>query len=296
MDIRALRYFVETVRHSSFTQAAAVLHVTQSTVSKMVRQLEEEVGQPLLIREGRSVRLTDTGRIVFDRGEEALSVVQRLHRDVADLSHMGRGQLLLGLPPMVNFLFAPLIKRFKAQYPQVELKLVEAGGQVIEQSVLNGDLELGVTVLPMAPDAQLLTQELGRFPICLVGTAAAPWAKLEAPKLSMLHEQPVLMFSEDYSLQRLLCGAFEAAGVRPIMVAQSGQWDFLLSLAMAGLGTALMPEPLLQQLRLPEDLRIRRIQAPDLAWTVGQVWVKDRYLSHAARAWLSVCAEDAGYP
>src|SRR5690606_17982665 len=166
MDIRALRYFVETVRHSSFTQAAAVLHVTQSTVSKMVRQLEEEVGQPLLIREGRSVRLTDTGRIVFDRGEEALSVVQRLHRDVADLSQMGRGQLLLGLPPMVNFLFAPLIKRFKAQYPQVELKLVEAGGQVIEQSVLNGDLELGVTVLPMAPDAQLLTQELGRFPIC----------------------------------------------------------------------------------------------------------------------------------
>lgn len=68
MDLRALRYFVETVRHSSFTQAAGHLCVTQSTVSKMVRQLEDEVGQPLLIREGRGVRLTDAGRIVFERG------------------------------------------------------------------------------------------------------------------------------------------------------------------------------------------------------------------------------------
>ena len=57
MDLRALRYFVETVRHSSFTHAAEHLCVTQSTVSKMVRQLEDEVGQPLLIREGRGVQI-----------------------------------------------------------------------------------------------------------------------------------------------------------------------------------------------------------------------------------------------
>ena len=76
MDLRALRYFVETVRQNSFTVAAERLHVTQSTVSKMIRQLEDEIGQPLLIREGRQVRLTDVGHILFERGQEALGVGQ----------------------------------------------------------------------------------------------------------------------------------------------------------------------------------------------------------------------------
>lgn len=64
IDIRALRYFVETVQLGSFTQAAAAVFVTQSTISKMVKQLEDEVGQPLLIRDGRRVQLTDIGRVV----------------------------------------------------------------------------------------------------------------------------------------------------------------------------------------------------------------------------------------
>ena len=63
MDARALRYFVETVRHASFTQAARALFVTQSTVSKMIRQLEEEAGAQLLIRDGHTARPTDTGRV-----------------------------------------------------------------------------------------------------------------------------------------------------------------------------------------------------------------------------------------
>ena len=71
MDIRALRYFSETVRLNSFSRAADALHVTQSTVSKMVRQLEDEMGVPLLIRAGRSLQLTDTGRVVYEQAPTA---------------------------------------------------------------------------------------------------------------------------------------------------------------------------------------------------------------------------------
>ena len=73
MDIRSLRYFVETARLSSFTQAAELLHVTQSTISKMVHQLEEELGTPLFVRDGRRLGLTDTGRVVYGRGPERLT-------------------------------------------------------------------------------------------------------------------------------------------------------------------------------------------------------------------------------
>jgi DNA-binding transcriptional LysR family regulator len=77
MDLRSLRYFVETVRLNSFTQAAESLHVTQSTISKMVRQLEQEVGAQLLLREGRTLTLTDTGAVVYARGVEMLATRKR---------------------------------------------------------------------------------------------------------------------------------------------------------------------------------------------------------------------------
>ena len=290
MDLRALRYFVETARQRSFTTAASHLYVTQSTVSKMVRQLEDEVGQALLIREGRTVRLTDAGQIVFERAQEALAVVQRLNRDVADLSDIARGELTIGIPPMVNIFFPPLIQRYKARYPQVRLTIVEAGGQVIEQRVRNGELELGVTVLPTEPGAELAAREMGRYPICLVGTVDSPWARLKRPGLAALHRQPVVMLGEDYALTRRLREAFDAAGVQPDVIAQSGQWDFLLSMAMAGMGSALLPEPLLARLQPTESMVIRPLQARDLAWTVGHIWVPQRYMSHAARAWLALCA------
>jgi len=290
MDLRALRYFVETARQRSFTTAAAHLYVTQSTVSKMVRQLEDEIGQALLIREGRTVRLTDAGQIVFERAQEALAVVQRLNRDVADLSDLTRGELSIGIPPMVNLFFPPLIQRFKAQHPHVKLSIVEAGGQVIEQRVRNGELEVGVTVLPSEPEADLAAHEMGRYPICLVGTSASTWAKLKRPGLSALHQQPIVMLGDDYALARRLHKAFDTAGVQPKVIAQSGQWDFLLSMAMAGMGTALLPEPLLARLHLTASVVVRPLHARDVAWTVGHIWVPDRYMSHAARAWLSVCA------
>lgn len=64
MDIRALRYFVELVREKSFTRASEKLFVTQPTISKMIRNIEEELGQPLLNREGRRFTLTDSGGAV----------------------------------------------------------------------------------------------------------------------------------------------------------------------------------------------------------------------------------------
>jgi len=68
MDIRTLRYFVEVVRQQSFTRAAEKLFVTQPTISKMLKNLEDELNCTLLIRDGRKLLLTDTGRVGFERG------------------------------------------------------------------------------------------------------------------------------------------------------------------------------------------------------------------------------------
>ena len=109
MDVRTLRYFVEVVRQDlpvcgqqSFTRAAEKLFVTQPTISKMLRHLEEELECTLLIREGRKLRLTDSGQAVYQRGLTILDEFRQLEAELEDISSVKKGVLRLGIPPMVG--------------------------------------------------------------------------------------------------------------------------------------------------------------------------------------------------
>lgn len=294
IDIRALRYFVETVRLGSFTQAAASVFVTQSTISKMVRQLEDEVGQPLLIRDGRQVQLTDVGRVVYERGLQALSVIRELQREVADVAQLDRGQLTVGMPPMGNLFFPDAVSAFRQRYPKLELRLAEHGGQLIEQKVIAGELEVGATVLfPGSSQAQLATRVIARYAIWAVGPREAPWAGRRTVRLGALKDQPLILLDDAFALTRQLDAAFHEAGIEPHVVARSGHWDFLAAMAAAGLGTTFLPEPFLARLDLG-GLAHARVTEPALDWTLTHIWSPDRYMSHAARAWLAICEEVLG--
>lgn len=148
MDIRALRYFVELVREQSFTRASEKLFVTQPTISKMIRNMEEELGQPLLSRVGRRFTLTDSGQVLFNRAQTILAEMQQLEAELADLQSLQSGRLALGIPPMVGHVYADLIRTYRSRYPGVELSIVEYGGRRIEQAVLAGELDLAITMLP----------------------------------------------------------------------------------------------------------------------------------------------------
>src|SRR5215469_12939828 len=121
VELRALRYFIEVVRQQSFTVAAEQMYVTQPTISKMVKALEDEIGSPLLLRDGRQMVLTDAGRIVYQRGQDVLAAQAQLQKELDDLGTLGRGELTIGIPPMGGALFTPAIAAFRQRYPKVEL-------------------------------------------------------------------------------------------------------------------------------------------------------------------------------
>src|SRR5690606_10018054 len=120
-----LRYFTETIRLGSFTEAARQLGVTQSTISKMIRQLEDEIGDVLILRDVRRLTPTDTGRVVYDRGREILAAMRRLEQEGRETQSVAAGRLARGMPPMINVLFTEALQRFRAKYPGVELTLHE---------------------------------------------------------------------------------------------------------------------------------------------------------------------------
>ena len=291
MDIRSLRYFVETARLSSFTQAAELLHVTQSTISKMVHQLEVELGTPLLLRDGRRLTLTDTGRVVYQRGQEMLATMRTLSAEVRDIQAARRGTLTVGIPPMINLLFTPVLKAFRERCPDITLVLREETGQQVEKLVAAGTLELGMTVLPAAPELAVQTLPVATYPIWALAAAGTFQPGRRTVRLAALKELPLVLLTDDFALTRGLRRAFAGAGFEPLVAAQSGQWDWLVGMASAGIGVALLPEPFIDRLA-DKKLQAVRVE-PELAWQVAHVW-SGRYLSHAARAWLDVCADVLG--
>lgn len=294
MDLRSLRYFVETVKLNSFTLAAESLHVTQSTISKMVRQLEDEVGTQLLVRDGRQLALTDTGQVVYARGEDMLATMRQLNLELRDIQAARTGSLTVGIPPMINLLFTPVLKAFRLRHPDIVLTLHEGTGQDIERQVAAGELEIGMTVLPADPDLPLETVRIASYPLWALAAAGTFPKKRTTLPIKALAGLPLVLLKDDFALTRSLRAAFREAGFEPQVAAQSGQWDWLVAMASAGMGVALVPEPFIHRLAIGK-LDALPLVEPRLQWQVAHVW-NGRYLSHAARAWLDVCRQVLGAP
>jgi DNA-binding transcriptional LysR family regulator len=289
MELRALRYFVEVFRQQSFTLAAERLFVTQPTISKMVKALEEEIGAPLLLREGRQMLLTDEGRIVFQRGQEVLASHAQLQAELDDLGSLGRGELTIGTPPMGGSLFTPAIAEFKRRYPKIELKLFEQGSRGIEAALMAGELELGGLLLPVDAESFDVLPIL-REPLWLVARHGSHWDAAQQVRLADLAAEPFVFYGESLALSDIVMRACRDVGFTPTIVARSAHWDFMAALVHAGLGIALLPALYCRRLDATQ-FTCRPVSEPEIPWAMAIGWRRNGYLSHAARAWLDVARE-----
>ena len=114
MNLRTLRAFVEVVRQGGFSQAAQVVSLTQSTVSKAVKSLEDELGTPLFNRAGHKVELTAAGEIAYRRALVLLSERSDMLAEINELLDLKRGRLRIGLPPVgCRVLFAAIFGTYR---------------------------------------------------------------------------------------------------------------------------------------------------------------------------------------
>lgn len=130
MNLRTLRAFVEVVRQGGFSQAAEVVALTQSTVSKAVKTLEDELGMPLLNRLGHRNELTAAGEIAYRRALVMLAERTDLMAEINDLRGLQRGVLRIGLPPVgCGVLFAAMFATYRSRYPGIDIELTEYGSK-----------------------------------------------------------------------------------------------------------------------------------------------------------------------
>lgn len=290
MDLRSLRYFVAVVDCQGFSRAAAQLHVTQPTVSKMVQQLEQSVGLVLLERTGKRFVLTDAGEVVLQRGRAMLAMHEELNTELHDLQQLRGGVLRLGVTQQAHQPLAPLLAAYHRRHPQVEIRLFEGGTQAIETDLRSGVLEMG-SLLDYAGNAHIW-QELDAFPLvrsplCLLAPADSAWRGRRTVALRELADSAFIFYGESFALNDIVTDACTAAGFKPRISGRSGQWDFVASLVRLGVGIAILPRLFCDTLPRGQ-FTVAALTAPALDWKLMLAWRRGGHLSFAARAWLEL--------
>ncbi|MGO9134410.1 MAG: LysR family transcriptional regulator [Methylovirgula sp.] len=289
MQIKALRAFVEVVRQGGFSQAAKVVFSTQSTVSKAVKQLEEELGLPLFDRSGYRNALTDAGQIVYRRALKILAERDDLIGELDALRGLSGGTLRLGLPRVgSSILFAPLFTTYRSRYPGIDIKLVEHGSERLEEILRAGDIDLAASLLPVPEEFDW--QEVRVEPLVAVLPKAHPLANRASTEIAALRDIPFILFEAGFGLNKIILDACESRGFTPTIVTRSSQIDFILELAAAGVGVAFLPRLIVERANNVAAACLL-LNEPETEWRMALIWRRGAFLPPAAQAWLDLTRE-----
>ncbi len=293
MDIRHLQAISEIVNHNSFTKAAEALHVTQPTISKMIKSLEQEMNIEIFARAGKQVKLTDAGETIFKHAGPILQLFDLLVTEINDLIHLNKGSIRLGIPPMVGSSFFPfIIKRFQERYPGIALQMEEDGALKIEERLAEGALDVGVMLLPID------REEFDWFPIVedRLNVLLHPAHRLASRKqieLAELKGEQFILFNSDFALHDRILQECRNMGFKPHVAYKSTQWDFIGEMVGAGLGVAMLPDTICRSLN-PDKVRAVPLMRPVIPWHLAMAWRREGYLSVAAREWIQFTRQAFG--
>lgn len=289
MNLRTLRVFVEVVRQGGFSQAAEVVSLTQSSVSKAVRTLEDELGTPLLNRIGHKSELTAAGEIAFRRALVLLAERNDLIAEINELRDLKGGTLRIGLPPVgCGVLFAQMFATYRSRYPRVNIELIEHGSKKLRDCLEAGEVDLAALLIPI--DETFAYQQVRNEPLVAVLPGAHSLSRRKRINFSDLADSPFILFEEGFALNALIMAACDRRGIVPRVTARSGQIDFIADLVAAGLGVAFLPRMLAQKHK-HAGIALVPLDEPDTDWNIALAWRAGAHLPPAAIAWLELAKE-----
>lgn len=220
MELRHLRYFVALADCLSFTRAAERVHVTQSTLSHQIRQLEEELGQTLFERIGKKVVTTEAGELFFGFASRALREVDQGIAMLKPGAGGLTGKVRVGATHTFNIGLIPeCVALFLARHPTVQVRVDELSADEIGTRLHAGELDLGIAYRPNGP-TDLWFEPLYNEEMVLVVGDSHPLAGRKRIRMVELHQQRLVLMSDYFATRTLLEECFKASGAEPVVVAE----------------------------------------------------------------------------
>jgi LysR family transcriptional regulator, nitrogen assimilation regulatory protein len=260
VDLKQLEYFVRVAELSSFTRAAQQLRIAQPALSRQVRLLEVELRQNLLLRNGRGATTTEAGKLLLEHGRGILHQVERAKEDLGRLRGGLAGRVAVGMPPSVaRVLAVPLTREFRKQLPQATLALQEGLSVSMQESLINGRLDIAllynaapapeIEVMPLLDEALYLVQPLDQKNTKTSKKSASqskPTSKPAKIKLAEIADKPLIIPTRPNAIRSLVEAQLGILGLRPTIALEIDGVTAILELVADGAGCAVLPQSTLQ--------------------------------------------------
>lgn len=286
------RVFLAVSHHLSFSLAARELNITQPAVSQQVRALEEEMGVALFHRRGRSVELTPAGRILRQEAASIVAGMERALERVASFREGLTGSLRIGTIDMASIHYLPdSFRRFRDQFPQIEIFVEIDATRPLTERVLDGRLEMAVVTLPWK-DRRLSTVSMFDDVLIPVARAGHPLVDKKLVSPTELSREPMIAYHSGSVTRRLLDDLFRTWGTTPPIVLEIDSPAAILRLVEAGIGVSFVPE--LSARGELEEGRLRRLNTRPgkLVRRIGIVTRRGAAFSPAATRFLRLLETD----
>ncbi|HEY8983113.1 MAG TPA: LysR substrate-binding domain-containing protein [Streptomyces sp.] len=267
-----LAYFAAVARTEHVTRAAKELQVPQSTLSRAMVRLEQDLGVDLFARRGRTVSLTPAGRTFLASVERALAEVQSAADEVRADADAATGKVAFGFLHTLGAEAVPaLLHAFREDHPRVRFSLVQTYGEAMIERLRTGELDLCLTSpVPDAPD--LVARRLDEQKLRLVVPADHRLAGRRRARLSEVAEDAFVTMEPGYGLRQITDDLCRQAGFRPRIAFEGEESETLRGLVAAGLGVALLPPPAVPRPGVAE----LTVVAPRAERAIAVVWLDGR--------------------
>ncbi len=276
MELRHLRYFVAVADEESMTRATVRLHVSQPTLSRQLRDLEDELGVALFDHGARAIRLTSVGRVFLDEARAALQRVDLAIQTVRAVAGGRRGKINVGYAPSPSLdLLPPTLRYFHETNPKITVQLHDFSGSKMVRCLLSGELDLALAVWGSSfAKAGLAFEELRR--ISLVVALPAPHPLVKASKLNprQLLTEPLITYTlADYpDYHERITRWFAPFKRQPNIVEEHDSIGALLAAVGAGRGVALVAQTLNRYVN--SDVTLRPVSPPLQPIRLGITYLK----------------------
>jgi DNA-binding transcriptional LysR family regulator len=282
MELRQLEYFVAVAEDANFTRAAERLHVAQPGVSAQIKQLERELGLPLLDRTGRTVTLTEAGAAVLPFARAALGAVAGSRQVVDELTGLVRGRVAIGtITSCPAVAVADMIAGFHRAHPAIEITLSQDNSDRLVDGIRAGRLDLAVIALSASttyPGVALKTFVDERM-VAVVG-ADDPFAGEESLPVTAFRDRDLISMPPGTGVRSCVDEACALAGFAPRIAFEANDPTMLMQLARRGLGVAFLPT----SMAAGPGLHAIAVASPALRGQLALAWRGDGPISPAASA------------
>ncbi len=264
MKLQQLRYLCEVVRQGlNVSAAAGQLHTSQPGVSKQIRQLEDELGVTLFVRNGkRLAELTEPGRAIVAMAERVLREADNLRQAGRDFGDETSGSLVIATThTQARYALPAAVKAFVQRYPAVNLVLHQGNPSQVAQMVLAGEADLAIATETIAEVRELVSMPCHTWNHGIIVPPRHPLLKAGALSLEAIARHPVVTYDSAFAGRSRINRAFERKGLAPRVVLTAIDSDVIKTYVELGLGVGIVAQMAFDPRR---DKRLRMLDAAHL--------------------------------